>query len=129
MGKIGIQTARDLVKAYCVNNHIKQSEFGTMLNLSHSTFQRFMGAGAETTGKGSLAYDAINKFFQAEKRKMKKSQASEAKSSMMMNFDTDGHVVKKQKVEEAPVAQAKEAVVCDLVIIDINSTSQHLSNI
>lgn len=63
MGKIGIQTARDKVKAYCAERKIKQSDFGAILDLSHSTFQRFMGAGGETTGKGNLAYKCDQQIF------------------------------------------------------------------
>ena len=75
MGKIGVQTARARVKAYCATKKMKQFDFGVMLNLTPTTFQRFMGAGGSTTGKGSLAYSAINKFFQAENRKIKKAQS------------------------------------------------------
>lgn len=35
-----------------------------------------MGAGGETTGKGSIAYGAINRFFQAEDRKAKQQRNS-----------------------------------------------------
>ena len=71
---MGIQTARDRVKVYCRVHAMKQRDFGELLNLCPSTFQRFMGAGTETTGKGSLAYKAISRFFHAEDRKHKKDQ-------------------------------------------------------
>ena len=42
---------------------MRQSDFGEMIDIRKSTFSRFMGAGAETTGKGSHAYPAILRFF------------------------------------------------------------------
>ena len=75
---------------------MKQSDFGAMLDLSHSTFQRFMGAGGETTGKGSLAYTAINKFFQAENRKIKKAEkAATSTSKVVVVVTADSKVATK----------------------------------
>ncbi len=78
MGKLSIQTARDRVRIYCRDNHLTHPQFADMLHLAHSTLQRFMGAGRETTGKHSLAYPAINKFLQAQDRKRRKEQEEES---------------------------------------------------
>jgi hypothetical protein len=78
MGKLSVQTARDRVREYCRDNHLTHPQFADMLHLAHSTLQRFMGAGRETTGKHSLAYPAINKFLQAQDRKRRKEQEEES---------------------------------------------------
>jgi hypothetical protein len=77
MGKLGVQTCRDMVKSYCAEHKMKQSDFGAMLGVSKSSFGRFMGAGKETTGKGSECFNTLNSFFQKQKREEKK--ASEAR--------------------------------------------------
>ena len=77
MGKIGVQTARDRVKEYCASHKITQKAFADMINITHTTMGRFMAAGRETTGKGSMAYDAINRFFAKEGRERLKEQKSQ----------------------------------------------------
>ena len=66
---MGIQTARDKVRIYCSEHGMRQGDFLDMIpHITKSTFSRFMGAGNETTGKGSLAFPAIKSFFAKEKR-------------------------------------------------------------
>lgn len=102
---IGIQTCRDRVKDYCKENKIKQSDFAGLINLCKSTFSRFMGAGAETTGKGSLAYPAIVRFFGKIDRAKKAARRQQERnavytSSHVHNVLTEGSQNKDRKAED-----------------------------
>ena len=79
MGKWSVETIRGMVKGYCAEHKMRQSDFGDMVGVNKSSFSRFMGAGRETTGKGSESYIILNRFFQKQKRdeaKGSKAQAS-----------------------------------------------------
>jgi hypothetical protein len=71
---MSIATARSRVVDYCEQEKIKREVFAEQAGLTKSTLQRFMGAGRETTGKGSLAYSAIASFFGKVDRLAKKEQ-------------------------------------------------------
>ena len=68
MGKWSVETLRGMVKEYCAEHKMRQSDFGDMVGVNKSSFSRFMGAGRETTGKGSESYNILNRFFQKQKR-------------------------------------------------------------
>ena len=60
---------------------MRQSDFGNMVGVNKSSFSRLMGAGKETTGKGSESYIILNQFFQKQKRD--EAKASKAKASAL----------------------------------------------
>ena len=68
MGKWSVETLRGMVKEYCTEHKMRQSDFGEMVGVNKSSFSRFMGAGRETAGKGSESYNILNRFFQKQKR-------------------------------------------------------------
>lgn len=85
--RVAAENARDKVRAYCQQEKMAQYAFGEMLGLCKSTFGRFMGAGKETSGKGSYAYPAILSFFKRlkaeEKKESTKRKREEEKSTLV----------------------------------------------
>ena len=87
MGKWSVETIRGMVKGYCAEHKMRQSDFGDMVGVNKSSFSRLMGAGKETTGKGSESYIILNRFFQKQKRD--EAKASKAPKAITSTIGTE----------------------------------------
>jgi hypothetical protein len=60
-----------------------------MLGLTKSTFSQFMGAGRETTGKGSPAYLLIINFLNSKKKRRIRSYLHQRSACLIENSSHD----------------------------------------
>lgn len=96
--------ARELVKDYCRDNKMTQTDFAEMVGITKSTFSRFMGAGKETTGTGSAAYAAIVNFFGVRSDK----QEGKANEDVVLD-ETDNEETEAEEAAPAEVAPVLKA--------------------
>ena len=98
---------------------MRQSDFGNMVGVNKSSFSRLMGAGKETTGKGSESYIILNQFFQKQKRddaKASKAKASAIRVQTHLPSHDNGAELPKEKENKKreEIEDADDSVVDDV---------------